>query len=51
MSRTMQALLAVQIFTFVCFGVISLRNGETRLGVAQLLLAVVQYVIYSGSMA
>ncbi len=50
MSRTMQCLLAVQVTTMVCMGVIFIRNGEGRLGVAQLLLGVVTAVIYSGSM-
>jgi len=48
MSRTAVFLVAVQAFTMVCLGVIFLRRGDWRLGVAQLLLAAVTWVIYSG---
>ena len=43
-------LLVVQVLTFVVLGAVFLAQGETRLGIAQLLLAAVQGVIYSGSM-
>ena len=39
--------LVVQVATFVALGVYFLTHGNVRLGVAQLLLAVVQAVIYS----
>lgn len=40
-------LLAVQVATFVGLGAAYLLKGETRLGTAQVLLAIVQAVIYS----
>lgn len=43
--------LAVQVATFVIIGTIFITQGQSRLGVAQLLLAAVQGVIYSGRMA
>lgn len=46
----MQCLLAVQVFTMVAMGCIFIRHGQWRLGVAQLLLAAVTAVVYSGSM-
>jgi hypothetical protein len=45
------ALLAIQVATFVVLGAIFLARGDWRLGVAQVLLAIVQGVIYSGRMA
>jgi hypothetical protein len=42
------ALLVIQVLTLVGLGACFLTAGEWRLGVAQLLLAVVQAVIYSG---
>ena len=47
----MKALLAVQVAPFVGLGIFFLRDGQWRLGLAQVLLAVVQAVIYSGEMA
>jgi len=44
-------ILAVQILTFVALGIIYLAQGEWRLGTAQILLAAVQGIIYTGSMA
>lgn len=41
------ALLAVQAATFVGLGVELIRTGDWRLGVAQLLLAGVQVLIYA----
>lgn len=41
-------LLGVQVATFVGLGAVFVVRGETRLGVAQVLLAAVQAVIYSG---
>lgn len=41
-------LLSVQVVTFAVFGSILLARGQYRLGAAQVLLAVVQAVIYSG---
>lgn len=43
-------ILAIQVLTFVALGVIYLCQGEWRLGSAQILLAIVQAVIYTGSM-
>lgn len=42
-------ILWVQVATFVAGGVLFLRDGNWRLGVAQLLLAAVQSVIYIGA--
>lgn len=42
------ALLIVQVSTFIGLGFYFLTNGEPRLGIAQFLLAAVQFVIYSG---
>lgn len=47
---TWTLLLTVQVSTFVVLGLRFLTLGEWRLGVAQLLLAVVQAVIYSGGL-
>jgi hypothetical protein len=44
------AILAVQVTTFLALGVRFLAAGQWRLGVAQLLLAAVQAVIYTGRM-
>jgi hypothetical protein len=44
------ALLALQVATYVGLGVLYLTRGDWRFGVAQLLLAVVQAVIYTGRM-
>jgi hypothetical protein len=43
--------LAVQVLTFVLLGALFLASGQPRLGIAQILLAAVQAVIYSGHMA
>lgn len=40
-------LLVVQITTFVALGGIFIATGHLRLGIAQILLAMVQAVIYS----
>lgn len=45
-----QAVLGVQVATFVALGAYFIAHGSARLGVAQLLLAVVQAVIYSGGL-
>jgi hypothetical protein len=42
--------LIIQIATFVALGCMFLATGDWRLGAAQLLLALVQGVLYSGSM-
>jgi len=47
----MSAILAVQVATFLALGGLFLRDGDWRLGTAQLLLAAVQAVVYSGRMA
>lgn len=44
------AILGCQILTFGALGVVFVLNGQWRLGVAQGLLALVQGVVYSGSM-
>lgn len=41
--------LGVQVVTFLALGAIFLAGGFTRLGLAQLLLALVQLVIYGGT--
>lgn len=46
----MTAVLTIQVATFVALGAMFLAAGDWRLGVAQLLLAAVQAVIYSGRM-
>lgn len=43
----MSTILLIQVGTFLALGGIFLAAGEWRLGVAQLLLAGVQGVIYS----
>lgn len=50
MKTTLTLVLAVQVFTFVALGAHFVTHGEVRLGIAQLLLAVVQAVIYSGGL-
>ena len=47
MRELIAALLIVQVLTFVAFGAYLLSAGYWRLGVAQVLLSVVQAVIYS----
>lgn len=47
----MTAILAVQVLTFLALGWLFLAAGDWRLGAAQLLLAGVQAIIYSGRMA
>ena len=44
----MTALLSIQVATFVALGGVFLHRGDWRLGTAQLMLAAVQAVIYSG---
>lgn len=46
-----KAILVVQTVSFLLMGVLLIRQGQWRLGVAQLLLAAVQAVVYSGEMA
>lgn len=46
----MTVLLAIQVLTFVVLGGLFLADGQTRLGIAQILLAAVQGVIYTGRM-
>lgn len=43
--------LYVQVATFFALGGYFLSHGEWRLGVAQLLLAVVQAVVYGGGLS
>ncbi len=45
------AALVIQIGTFLVLGAIFIGSGQWRLGVAQLLLAAVQGVIYSGGIS
>jgi hypothetical protein len=47
----MTALLTIQVATFLVLGGLFLAAGQWRLGLAQLLLAGVQAVLYSGRMA
>jgi hypothetical protein len=47
----MIAILGIQVVTFVALGALFIAEGQWRLGAAQLLLAAVQAVIYSGKMA
>lgn len=47
----MSVVLVIQVVTFVWLGALFFQRGDWRLGTAQLLLAVVQAVIYSGRMA
>jgi hypothetical protein len=42
--------LGVQVVTFACLGVYFVQRHDYRLGVAQLLLAAVQAIIYSGGL-
>lgn len=50
MDRYIYPLLFVQVFTFVALGVVYIIEGQYRLGIAQMLLAAVQAVIYTGNM-
>lgn len=43
----MKVVLVIQILTFVILGIYYLGIGHWRLGIAQLLLAAVQAIIYS----
>lgn len=43
----MYAILAIQVATFIALGCLFLSQGNWRLGTAQILLALVQGVIYS----
>lgn len=47
----MNVVLGIQVGTFIAFGAWFIADGQMRLGAAQLLLAAVQVVIYSGRMA
>lgn len=42
-----KGIFILQILTFVAMGIYFMRNGNPNLGVAQLLLALVQGVIYA----
>ena len=42
-----KTLLAAQGVTFLALGLVFVLAGKTRLGIAQLLLCVVQLVVYS----
>lgn len=44
-------ILIIQVITFILLGIYFLDLGDWRLGTAQLLLAIVQGIIYSGRMA
>jgi hypothetical protein len=46
-AEVVYPILIVQVLTFVLLGVVFMVGGEFRLGVAQLLLAAVQGVIYA----
>jgi hypothetical protein len=48
MRTLLAGVLVVQIATFVALGAAFCARGDVRLGVAQLLLAAVQAVVYSG---
>lgn len=39
--------LAIQVLTFIVLGIVYTVRGDTRVGVAQLLLAAVQAIVYS----
>jgi len=47
-SHPVTAILVIQVGTFLALGVCFIASGQVRLGIAQLLLALVQVVIYSG---
>lgn len=42
----MKWILLIQVATFVALGVLFVHQGQLRLGIAQLLLALVQGLIY-----
>ena len=48
---TLYTILALQAITFLALGALFLADGHIRLGIAQLLLAAVQLVIYSEPMS
>jgi len=43
--------LIVQVSTFVLLGIYFLSHGQVRLGLAQVLLAGVQAIVYSGGLS
>lgn len=45
------AVLGLQVLTYLVLGTMFIGMGQWRLGTVQLLLAVVQGVLYSGRMA
>ena len=45
-----RAVLGLQVATFLALGAYYLARGNIRLGSAQLLLAAVQWIIYSGGL-
>jgi hypothetical protein len=49
--NAMNAILLIQVASFVGLGILFIAAGQWRLGVAQILLAAVQLIIYSGRMA
>ena len=45
-----RAVLGLQVATFLALGAIFMARGNIRLGSAQLLLAAVHWIIYSGGL-
>lgn len=46
-EEAMNSLLAIQVLTFVALGAMFIRDGQVKLGLAQLGLAGIQWLIYS----
>lgn len=46
----LKVVLAIQVSSFFALGAIFLSQGQWRLGTVQLLLAIIQGVLYSGKM-
>ena len=50
-TKPLLLILALQVLTFIALGILFMREGQWRLGIAQALLAAVQLIIYTGRMA
>ena len=47
MTLAAAIILIIQVVTFVALGILFMCSGQMRLGIAQILLALVQVVIYT----
>lgn len=51
LAEPLNLVLTIQVATFIILGAMFIASGQTRLGIAQVLLAAVQAVIYTGRVA